>query len=57
MEPMRLLYPADCWYLLALLGVLTLMLPVWVSVILCTFTLIVWYNRRVGRRMRQDDHG
>lgn len=51
------LYPADIWYLIALLGVLALMLPVWLAVILCTFVLIVWYNRRCKARMKQDDHG
>jgi hypothetical protein len=56
MEPLRLLYPADIWYLIALTAVLTLMLPVWLGVVLCTFVLVAWYNRRVKSRMRQDDH-
>lgn len=46
-----ILYPADGWYLLAVMGVLTLMLPSWLAVILCTFALVVWYNRRDKRRV------
>lgn len=55
MEPMTVLYPADVWYLIALMGVLVLMLPTWLGVVLCTFALIAWNNRRLRRRMRQDD--
>lgn len=51
MEPINELYPADCWYLLAVLGVLVLMLPTWLGVVLCTLALVVWHSRRRKRRV------
>jgi hypothetical protein len=51
MEPITELYPADIWYLLAVLGVLTLMLPTWLGVVLCTFALIAWWSRRSKRKV------
>ncbi len=58
MEPITELYPADVWYLLAVLGVLVLMLPSWLGVVLCTFALVAWHSRRrKGKMAKQpDDH-
>jgi len=57
MEPITELYPADVWYLLAVLGVLVLMLPSWLGVVLCTFALVAWHSRRrKGKMAKQPDH-